>query len=133
MLVQPIDEGQSLGGSAAAQRLLAPYFMGLTHETVHILYLDGDHRLIRHSVLPGEASGSIDLPLRRVIRDALARDALALILAHNHPDGDPTPSRADKTTTRRFVEIAAPLDLTLLDHLIFAGDRCVSFRALGLI
>lgn len=130
---EPIDTGQIIGSSAVAQALLAPYFAGLTAEVCHILYLDGAHRLLRHSVIAGDVRGSVDLPLRRIIRDALARDAGALILAHNHPDGDPTPSRADKIATRRLAEIAAPLNLALLDHLIFAGERHVSFRALGLL
>ena len=54
-------------------------------------------------------------------------------IAHNHPSGDPSPSRADIEATRRLAEAAAALGIRLHDHLIFAGGDCRSFRALGLL
>jgi len=117
---------------AAAAALFAPVFAGLAHEELHVALLDGDMRLLKRSQIPGSGH-SVDVPLRALIAEALALDARGLVIAHNHPGGDATPSQADKAVTRRLAEIAAPLELRLIDHLIFAGDQCASFRAMGLL
>jgi len=75
----------------------------------------------------------IVLPMAAIFKAALNHGAAGLIVAHNHPSGDPTPSRADIAATRRLAETAANLGLVLHDHLIFAGGECRSFRELGLL
>lgn len=76
---------------------------------------------------------SAPLPLRRVMADALRLEARAMILSHNHPGGDPTPSRADRALTAAVARVAAALGIRLHDHLIHGNGRHSSFRALGLL
>jgi DNA repair protein RadC len=71
--------------------------------------------------------------MREIFRAALNHGAVGLIIAHNHPSGNPEPSRADIEATRTLAQTAASLGIVLHDHLIFAGDDCRSFRALGLL
>ena len=71
--------------------------------------------------------------MREIFAAALKCDAFGLVIAHNHPSGDPRPSRADIEATRRLAETAAALGICLHDHLIFAGGECCSFRELGLL
>jgi DNA repair protein RadC len=95
--------------------------------------LDADGRILGISASADGDAVSIGLPLREIVRDAIMLGARALILAHNHPSGDPTPSRADKAATRRLVDIVGGLDIRLLDHIVFAGEHCRSFRHMGLL
>jgi len=123
---------ETIGDSDAALALFAPALIGLSYETLHVAHLDDDRTLLKLTALAG-APDRVELPLRPLIAEALALGATALIVAHNHPGGTASPSRADIVATRRLVEVARPLQIELLDHLIFAGETVVSFRALGLL
>lgn len=97
------------------------------------LYLDACHRpLHRETVSVGTLTASLVHP-REVFGPALERPAAALIVAHNHPSGDPEPSREDRETTRRLCEAGRILGLPILDHLIVASRGFFSFREQGLI
>ena len=102
-------------------------------ETLAIAHLDGARRLIELVVVPAEAADHIDLPVRRIIEDALRLGAQGLVLAHNHPSGDAQPSWDDVEATRELAETGARLGIRLHDHLIFAGEETCSLRALGLL
>jgi DNA repair protein RadC len=69
---------------------------------------------------------------REVVRRALELSSSAIILVHNHPSGDPTPSRADIEITRQVVEAGKPLGIAVHDHLVVGRDGVASFKALGL-
>ncbi|NJO54751.1 MAG: DNA repair protein RadC [Bacteroidales bacterium] len=102
-------------------------------EEFRILFLDKRNQLIADEVL---SRGTVDhTPVypREVVKRALELSASALILVHNHPSGDPTPSTADIQMTSRIVEAAAPLGITLHDHLIIGKNGHASFRGLGLM
>ena len=102
-------------------------------EEFHILFLDRKNVLIKHEQ---QQRGTIDhTPVypREVVKRALELQASALILVHNHPSGDPTPSTADIAVTRDIVKAAQPLGVTVYDHLIIGRGRHVSLRDLGLI
>ncbi|TYC56446.1 JAB domain-containing protein [Rhodobacterales bacterium] len=102
-------------------------------EQFRILFLDKKNGLIADEV---QQTGTVDhTPVypREVIRRALELNATALILVHNHPSGDPTPSRADIEMTRKIAETAKPLGIQLHDHVIVGLRENVSFRALQLI
>jgi DNA repair protein RadC len=75
----------------------------------------------------------VRFPLREIMRDALRHGSAGIILAHNHPSGDSTPSDSDCRATRRLASAAEALDCTVIDHLIFGGDQCASFRRMGLL
>jgi DNA repair protein RadC len=102
-------------------------------EEFHILFLDRKNMLIKHEQ---QQRGTIDhTPVypREVVKRALELQASALILVHNHPSGDPTPSKADIAVTRDIVKAAQPLGVTVHDHLIIGRGRHTSLRDLGLI
>ena len=71
--------------------------------------------------------------MRQVIADAASHGSAGVILAHNHPSGDPTPSASDRQITRRLVIAGEAIDLTVLDHLVIAGQECSSMRAMGML
>lgn len=102
-------------------------------EQFRILFLDKKNKLIADEV---QQVGTVDhTPVypREVIRRALELSATALILLHNHPSGDPSPSSADVQMTKAIAAIARPLGITLHDHIIIARDGHSSLRALKLI
>ena len=102
-------------------------------EEFRILFLDRKNALIMDEV---QQVGTIDhTPVypREVIRRALELSAASLILAHNHPSGDPTPSRADIEMTKQIIEAAEPLGIKVYDHIIVARDGHASMKGLKLI
>ena len=84
------------------------------------------------SEFPGNESGAPFL-VRQILSDALECQAAGIFLAHNHPSGDPRPSGSDCRATQRLATAAEALGCRVLDHLIFAGPECTSFRNLGLL
>jgi DNA repair protein RadC len=102
-------------------------------EQFRLLFLDRKNALIAEEV---QARGTVDhtpVYIREVVKRALDLGATALILVHNHPSGDPTPSRADIEMTREIIKAGAPLGLTVHDHIIVGRGEPASLRALGLI
>jgi DNA repair protein RadC len=85
--------------------------------------------LTRHD---GHADGA-ELPIREIIADAARHGTKGLILAHNHPSGDPSPSANDKRITRRLAVVGEAMDVAILDHLVIAGGECRSMRQMGLL
>lgn len=105
----------------------------LETEQFRVLYLDRKNVLIADEP---QGKGTVDhVPVypREVVKRALELNASAVILVHNHPSGDPTPSEADIVVTRQIEAAAKALDLTLHDHLIIGKSDTLSFRAQGLI
>lgn len=104
-----------------------------SREQFRILFLDKRNALIADEV---QGQGTVDhTPVypREVVRRALELSATAIILVHNHPSGDPTPSRADIDMTKTIVDTAKPLGITVHDHIIIGRDGHVSFKGLRLI
>ncbi len=102
-------------------------------EQFRILFLDKKNRLIADEV---QGQGTVDhtpVYIREVVKRALELSATAIILVHNHPSGDPTPSRADIDMTRMIMEAGKPLGVIVHDHVIVGRGGCASFRALRLI
>ncbi|OYX58034.1 MAG: hypothetical protein B7Y86_03200 [Brevundimonas subvibrioides] len=105
----------------------------LPREQFRALYLDHRNSLLRDELI---ADGSVDhAPVypREVIRRALELSASALVLVHNHPSGDPTPSQADIKMTRQIVDAARVFSLQVHDHLVIGREGTASFRTLGLL
>lgn len=73
------------------------------------------------------------MPIRQIVADALANNARGMILSHNHPGGNPQPSRADIAATHRLVRAVSGLEIRILDHVITAANGSFSFRAAGLL
>lgn len=109
-------------------RYMTPQFRGQTRESFHALHLDSKHRLRRsRCVSTGTLTTSLVHP-REVFGPALSDSAAALIVAHNHPSGDPSPSQEDLEITRRLVDAGKLLGVPLLDHVIVGEGRFVSLR-----
>ncbi|HEY7112273.1 MAG TPA: DNA repair protein RadC [Thermoanaerobaculia bacterium] len=103
-------------------------------ERTGALYLNARNRLLRHD--PEIYRGTLDRAVvepRELLKRALLANAAALIVYHNHPSGDPSPSREDREFTRRLAAAADAVGLRLLDHIVVARDGCVSFREAGLL
>ena len=103
---------------------------GLEHESFCIIYLDNRHRVIDFDELfRGTVDGTSVYP-REVVKESLARNAAAIILAHNHPSGVAEPSQADERITKRLKAALELVDIRVLDHLI-VGETVTSMAARG--
>ena len=119
---------QSLRSPGRVHDLLAFEMRGLDRETFHALLLDGKHCLLRRQrVSEGTLTSSLVHP-REVFGPALREGAAALIVAHNHPSGDPEPSAEDLAVTRRLIEAGRLLGVPLVDHVVIAQEAYVSIR-----
>lgn len=113
--------------SQNAYRLLVPLFDGLDREHFLVVGLDAKHAVIGiNTVSIGSATMSIVHP-REVFKPLILMNASVVILAHNHPSGDATPSPEDRALTRRLKECGELLGITVLDHVVLGEDRYYSF------
>ena len=114
-------------------QLMAQDLRALSRESLRVLLVDTKFQLLRiEEISLGSINESIAHP-REIFRPAVVHSAYALILVHNHPSGDPTPSKADRQLTARLVEVGNLLDVKLLDHIIIGNfladkDSYYSFR-----
>jgi DNA repair protein RadC len=114
------------------------FFAGCLAETdpaqehLWIAHVDDDARCLHLARHDGDSDGA-DLPMREIVADAARHGSKGLILAHNHPSGDPSPSETDRRITRRLALVAEAMDVTVLDHLVLAGTECRSMRQMGLL
>lgn len=102
------------------------------NETLRIIHFDRLRRVLAVIEYAGEPTRVV-LPLRAVIGEALRLGTTGLLLSHNHPSGDPTPSSADIDATHKLVRTASELGIRVHDHLVIGAERRVSFRAAGLL
>jgi DNA repair protein RadC len=132
-VAQMIVGADAITSPETTQRWLRDALAGRTYESFSILFLNNRHRVIKFEELfRGTIDGASVFP-REVVKAALAHNAAAVILAHNHPSGNPEPSQADELITHRLRDALALLDIRVLDHVVVAGDKCVSFAAKGLL
>ena len=101
-------------------------------ERFRVLFLNAQNRLLGESVADGSVNHAPIYP-REIIRRALEIGATALILVHNHPSGDPAPSRSDVQATRRIAEAGRTFEICVHDHLIISTSGWSSLKALGLL
>lgn len=124
---------RSVETAEAADALIRPHLMAKKKEHVVALLLDNRHRVIRLSPIAiGSLSASLIHP-REVFKEAIAACAAAVIVAHNHPSGDPEPSEHDLILTKRLVQAGKLIGIEVLDHLIVGARDTVSLKARGLI
>lgn len=101
-------------------------------ESLWVAHVDNQARCLHVTCHEGDESGA-RFPLRDIIADAAKHGSAGIVLAHNHPSGDARPSESDRRATRRLASAAEALDCAVLDHLVFGGDDCTSFRRIGLL
>jgi DNA repair protein RadC len=127
------EEGAPLRGPRDVYAVYAPRLEDLPVEEFHVAVLDSQHRLERDvTVTRGILNSSLVHP-REVFREAIAEKAAAIVLVHNHPSGDPTPSADDRAVTAQLVAAGRLLDIPVHDHLIVGRGRYLSFAEAGLL
>ncbi|QMW23480.1 JAB domain-containing protein [Sandaracinobacteroides saxicola] len=126
-------ERPTITDSSAIVDLLHAEMAHLPFEQFRVLFLDARHRLLRIETLARGSVRSASVHPSEVARRALELGASAVVLVHNHPSGDPEPSRQDQIVTQRMAAALATLDIDLYDHLVIAPGGHVSFRARGLL
>ena len=117
----------------ALHKYLLAQFSGLQEEHMLVLFLDESHRLISKERYTSGSTGFLSLRPRKLFSRALALGCHAIVLAHNHPSGDPNPSQSDVDATRRVAADARFLDIKLLDHLVIGRSKVTSMLRGGLI
>ena len=128
-----MKDGPIMGSPQALRDWLRLYCAGLEHEVFLVLYLNTRHVLIDTvPMFRGTLSQTAVYP-REVVKTALAFNAAAVVLAHNHPSGDADPSRADEHLTQSLKSALRLVDVTVLDHFVVAGDQLLSFAERGLL
>ena len=133
LISEPVRTEPILGSWQALLDYLRADMAHLGHERVRVLHLDSKNRLIRDELV---SEGSIDqaaIYTREVIKRALALGTAAIILVHNHPSGDSTPSRQDIAITKDICAAGRTLGIAVHDHIIVGRDGHTSFRSKGLI
>ena len=118
---------------SAARDYLRLHFATLTHEVFVVVFLDAQNRVIAcEEMFRGTLTQTSVYP-REVVRAALERNAATVLLAHNHPSGQAEPSRSDEALTQALKLALALVDVRVIDHLVCAGGRFVSFAERGLL
>ncbi len=127
------DEGAPLRSPRDVYAVFAPRLEDLPVEEFHVAVLDSQHRLERDiTVTRGLLNSSLVHP-REVFREAIAERAASIVLVHNHPSGDPTPSGDDRQVTEQLVAAGRLLDIPVHDHVIVGRGRYASFAESGLL
>jgi DNA repair protein RadC len=134
MRYQRAETPARLDGHEAARRFFAHCFAGRPSagEQLWVAHVDRQARCLALSSHGGTA-GEVEIPVRQIIGDAARLGSAGILIAHNHPSGDSTPSGSDCRATRKLAAAAEAIDLTVVDHLVFGGDDCQSFRRMGLL
>ncbi|HHE5699052.1 TPA: DNA repair protein RadC [Citrobacter amalonaticus] len=112
---------------------LQSQFAGEAREVFMVVFLDSQHKVIKHSRLFSGTLTHVEIHPREIIREAIKINASAVILAHNHPSGCAEPSKADKLITERVVKCCQFMDIRVLDHLVIGRGEYVSFAERGWI
>lgn len=129
----PLVAGRPVTDAGSAERFLRQRLGGRPQEIFAVMFLNARHQLLMFEEL---FAGSVDRAQvypREVLRRSLSYNAAAVVLAHNHPSGNPEPSASDVQLTERLKRLLAEIDVRLLDHLVIGRGRAVSLAERGLI
>ena len=127
------EDGAPLRSPRDVYAAYAPRLEDLPVEEFHVAVLDAQHRLERDVLVTRGILNSSLVHPREVFREAIAERAAAIILVHNHPSGDPTPSADDRAVTEQLVAAGRLLDIPVHDHVIVGRGRYMSFAEAGLL
>ena len=133
VLAHRVRRGATLSSPQKVREYLSMRLGHLDYEVFGLILVDNRHRVIEYvEPFRGTIDGASVHP-REVVKQALRRNAAAVILAHNHPSGIAEPSQADELITRRLREALALVDIRVLDHCIVGDGGCLSFAERGLL
>jgi DNA repair protein RadC len=130
---EKVAPGRAIGSPADSREFLLARLRDRPHEVFCCLFLDNRHRVLAFDELFRGTIDSTTVYPREVVKQALARNAAAVILAHNHPSGVAEPSDADRLITRRIRDALDLVDIRLLDHFVIGDGGCVSLAGRGLL
>jgi DNA repair protein RadC len=132
-LQHALERGEALTSPDLTRRFLSARLRHRQHEVFACLFLDNRHRVLRFDELFRGTIDAASVYPREVVKQALACNAAAVILAHNHPSGVAEPSQADRHITRRLQDALALVDIRVLDHLVVGDGEAISFAERGLL
>ncbi|MBP0047113.1 DNA repair protein RadC [Marinobacterium sp. AK62] len=132
-LAAQLERASALESPAMVRRYLATRLRHEPREVFACLLLDNRHRVIRYEALFYGTINAASVHPREVVKLALAHNAAALILAHNHPSGVAEPSQADRQITDRLVQALGLVEIRVLDHIVIGDGEAVSFAERGLL
>ncbi len=130
-LAADLERGATLSDPASAGRYFAQRLRPRPHEVFAALFLDSRHRALAFEELFHGSIDGAEIHPREVVRRALAHNAAALIVGHNHPSGNPEPSAADRAATTRLRQALELVQVRLLDHFVVGDGAPVSMAARG--
>ena len=126
------DERLAINSPKDAADILQHEMSALEQEEMRILMLDTRNRVIDESTVYKGSLNSSQIRVGELFKAAIRRNAAAIILAHNHPSGDPAPSPEDIAVTRAIIQAGKLLDIEVLDHLVIGSNRFISLKERGL-
>jgi DNA repair protein RadC len=132
-LLEGLQKGNALTSPQDTQHYLLHRMRDYSQEVFGCLFLDNKHRIIAFEEMFRGTIDSASVYPREIVKRALQHNAAALILAHNHPSGDPEPSTADRAITAKIKAALALVDIRVIDHCVVGDNRCVSFAEMGII
>lgn len=128
-----VIEERSILSPEMAREFLQSQLLQEEREIFLVIFMDSQHRVIKHSKLFSGTLSHVEVHPREIVREAIKMNASAVILAHNHPSGCAEPSKADKLITERVVKCCQFMDIRVLDHLIIGRGEYVSLAERGWI
>lgn len=130
---QSFKQGETIVNSQITKRFLTSRLRTYSHEVFACLFLDIQNRVLGFEELFRGTLNETNVYPREIIKRCLVHNAAKVILAHNHPSGNPTPSQADKDMTRLLKESLNLIDIQVLDHVVIGDKECISFAESGFI
>jgi DNA repair protein RadC len=132
-LAENMKKGDALSSPEAVLKFVRVRLSGMTNEAFMVIYMNVKNEVIDYTLLHEGTVDNVAVYPRRIIESALSRNSSGIILVHNHPSGNPVPSREDKILTRDIADAAGTLDIRVLDHIIVGKDGYFSFMENGLL
>ncbi|MDE2802242.1 MAG: hypothetical protein OXK21_05120 [Chloroflexota bacterium] len=127
------DDPPSIVTPGDVRKLLGPEMSQLAQEQLRVLLLDIKNNVVGQRIIYQGTVNSADVRPAEVLRPAVVEAVPNIIVSHNHPSGDPTPSPEDLSCTKKLAQAAKLLGVDLLDHVVIGGNRFVSFKEHGLM
>ena len=135
-MLAPMDVAFDFRPTAAVPdyaALFRPHLQGARQERLAVAYFDAAGMLLELQLSGSGHQAVVAFPMRHIVQSAMSRGAASVMLAHNHPSGCAEPSATDRQLTRRLAAALRPLDIRVLDHIIFGDNGVTGFRARGLL
>ena len=131
--ISRVKEIKIIDSTAKAGQYLIPHLSAQRDEVVYMLCLDSKYKVLSCKMLFQGTVNSATINIRKIVENALAFNAVSVIIAHNHLSGIKTPSKQDIESTRQISNALSALDINFTDHIIIVGDQYVSMADMGLI